>query len=250
MFEIKQNERIDAIGFGDLKLIQDPKEFCYGVDAVILADFCANYARSIRSSTRIMDLGTGSGIIPVILSHKTPSDNIYGVEVQEGSWDRARRSLELNDLSSRISFIHSDILDLLSDSPEMKGSFDCVTCNPPYTAGSGGMKPERSAKIIARHETTADLEDFIRVSSELLKERGELFMVHRPSRLVDIFCFSRKYRLEPKDIRMVLPRAGGEANIALIHMVKNGRPELNVRAPLIIHDNNGGFTRELEEAYL
>ena len=112
------------------------------------------------------------------------------------------------------------------------------------------MKPENNARTIARHETTAGLEDFIRVSSELLKERGELFMVHRPSRLVDIFCMARRYRLEPKTVRMVLPREGEEANIALVQMVKNGRPELAVPPPLVIHDNNGGFTKELEEAYL
>ena len=141
-------------------------------------------------------------------------------------------------------------MDLVQGRPELKGSFDMVTCNPPYMSGHGGMTSENNAKTIARHETTAGLEDFIRVSSELLKERGELFMVHRPSRLVDIFCLARKYRLEPKTVRMVLPREGEEANFVLVHMVKNGRPELVVPSPLVIHEINGGFTKELEEAYL
>ena len=250
MVDIKENERIDATGFGAVKAIQDPGEFCYGVDAVILADFAVRRSRPIRSASRIMDLGTGSGIIPLILSYKTESDSIYGVEVQESAWDRACRSGELNGLSDRLEFILGDVLDLIGKYPEIKGSFDMVTCNPPYTAGQKGMKPETSAKTIARHETTAGLEDFIRVGAELLKERGEMFMVHRPSRLVDIFCSCRKYRLEPKAIRMVLPREGEEANIVLVHMIKNGGPELSVLPPLVIHDINGGFTKELEEAYL
>ena len=250
MVDIRQNERIDEIGFGALKLIQDPVEFCYGVDAVILAEFAVRRFKYVKPSTRIMDLGTGNGIIPLILSHKTSAETIYGVEVQKSSWDRAVRSTKLNDLENRIEIILCDILDLIGERLELKGSFDLITCNPPYMAGHGGMKPENNARTIARHETTACLEDFIRVSSELLKERGELFMVHRPSRLVDIFCMARRYRLEPKTVRMVLPREGEEANIALVQMVKNGRPELAVPPPLVIHDNNGGFTKELEEAYL
>ena len=170
--------------------------------------------------------------------------------MQKRSWDRAVRSTKLNGLEDRIEIILCDILNLIGERLELKGSFDLITCNPPYMAGHGGMKSENNARTIARHETTAGLEDFIRVSSELLKERGELFMVHRPSRLVDIFCMARRYRLEPKTVRMVLPREGEEANIALVQMVKNGRPELAVPPPLVIHDNNGGYTKELEEAYL
>ncbi len=250
MVAIKEKERVDATGFGPILIIQDPEEFCYGVDAVILADFAAKRAKSIRSQSRIIDLGTGSGIIPLILSQKTESDHLFGVEIQENSWDRAYRSAALNELEDRLEFIKADVMDLSAERPEFKGSFDAVTCNPPYTSGGGGMKSENPAKMIARHETTASLEDFIRVSAEILKDRGELFMVHRPSRLVDIFVCSRKYRLEPKAIRMVVPRAGEEANIVLIHMVKNGGADLSVLPPLVIHEQNGGFTMELEEAYL
>ena len=250
MLDIKYNERIDATGFGPLLIIQDPEEFCYGVDAVLLADFAVKRARSIKENTRIIDLGTGSGIIPLILSQKTVSGEIFGVEVQENSCDRAVRSAKLNELEERIEFIHSDIKDLDEIRPELKGTFDMVTCNPPYTQGGGGMRSENTAKMIARHETTADLDDFIRISGELLKDRGDLFMVHRPSRLVDIFVSARKYRLEPKAVRMVLPREGEEPNIVLIHMIKNGGADLSVLKPLIVHDTNGGFTMELEEAYL
>ena len=247
---LKGKERIDVTGFGTVKIIQDPDEFCYGVDAVILADFASRRARPIRQESRIMDLGTGSGIIPLILSHKTAAGSIFGIEIQGRSCDRAVRSAELNGLTDRLAFLHCDVKDAISIRPELKGSFDVVTCNPPYTAHSGGMKPESTSKMMARHEITAGLEDFIRVSSELLKDHGELFMVHRPSRLVDIFVNARKYRLEPKAIRLVVPRAEEEPNIVLVHMIKNGGADLSVLSPLAVHDSEGGFTSELKEAYL
>lgn len=250
MIEIKDKERIDRTGFGTVRIIQDPDEFCYGVDAVILSDFVVRRAKPIKKESSVMDLGTGSGIIPLILSHKTQAGRIYGAEVQHNSWDRAVRSAELNELKERLEFLRVDIKDLMDEHPELKGAFDVITCNPPYMKLSGGMKSDNHAKMIARHETTADLDDFIRVAGELLKDRGELFMVHRPSRLVDIFCIARKYRLEPKAVRMVLPRTGEEANIVLVHMVKNGGADLSVLPHLTIHDKDGGFTEELEEAYL
>ena len=250
MPDLKEKERVDVTGFGTVKIIQDPDEFCYGVDAVILADIAAKRSRTIKHDTRIMDLGTGSGIIPLILSHKTKAGKIYGIEIQENSWDRAMRSAELNDLKDRLEFINCDVKDVIDIRPDLKMSFDIITCNPPYTSLSGGMKPDNAAKMIARHETTAELDDFIRVASDLLKDHGEMFMVHRPSRLVDIFVSARKHRLEPKGARLVVPRTGEEPNICLIHMVKNGGADLNILPPLAVHDSEGGFTSELKEAYL
>ena len=250
MPDIKEKERIDVTGFGTVKIIQDPDEFCYGVDAVILADIAAKRARAIRQESRIIDLGTGSGIIPLILSHKTEAGSIYGVEVQKNSWDRAVRSAELNELTDRLEFINCDVNELISLRPDLKMSFDVVTCNPPYTPLSGGMKPESTSKMIARHETTAGLDDFMRVASELLKDHGEMFLVHRPSRLVDIFVSARKYKLEPKAARLVLPREGEEPNIVLVHMIKNGGADISILKPLVVHDAEGGFTSELKEAYL
>ena len=247
---IKDNERIDATGFGNVRIIQDPEEFCYGVDAVLISDFASKRAKNIKKESRIMDLGTGSGIIPLILSHKTEAEHIAGIEIQEDSWNRAVRSAELNDLSHRIEFINCDINDIHSVRPELKGSYDVVVCNPPYMPESGGLKSENKAKMIARHETTANLEDFIRVASELLKDHGELFMVHRPSRIVDIFVHGRNHRMEPKTVKPVLPRMGEPANIFLIHMIKNGGIDLQVAPPIAVHEPDGGFTEEIKEAYL
>lgn len=250
MPELKKKERIDATGFGTVRIIQDPDEFCYGVDAVILADIAARRGKAIRQESRIMDLGTGSGIIPLILTHKTKAGKIYGVEIQKNSWDRAVRSAELNDLTDRLEFINCDIKDIISIRPDLRMSFDVITCNPPYTSLSCGMKSENTARMIARHETTAGIDDFIRVASELLKDHGEMFLVHRPSRMVDIFVSARKYRMEPKAARLVVPRRGEEPNILLIHMIKNGGADLSILPPLAVHDSEGGFTEELKEAYL
>ena len=233
-----------------MKIIQDPEEFCYGVDAVVIADFASKRAKTIRKETRIIDLGTGSGIIPLILSHKTDAGTIFGVEIQEASCDRAVRSAELNDLTDRLEFVNCDIHDLLKLRPELKGTFDIVTCNPPYMPASGGLKSEKEAKLIARHETTAGMEDFIRIASELLKEHGEMFMVHRPSRLVDIFYYGRTHRLEPKTARPIIPKWGEAANIVMVHMIKNGGVDLQVMPPISVHEKDGGFTEELKEAYL
>ena len=217
---------------------------------MILADIAAKRAKALRHESRIMDLGTGSGIIPLILSHKTKAGKIYGLDIQKDSCDRAVRSAELNELTDRLEFINCDVKDVISLRPDLKMSFDVVTCNPPYTTLSGGMKPENTAKMMARHETTAGVDDFIRVASELLKDHGEMFLVHRPSRMVDIFVSARKYRLEPKEARLVVPRMGEEPNIILIHMIKNGGADLSILPPLAVHDSEGGFTSELKEAYL
>ena len=247
---IKDNERIDATGFGTVKIIQDPEEFCYGVDAVVISDFASKRAKPIRKETRIIDLGTGSGIIPLILSHKTPAETIFGVEIQEASYDRAVRSTELNELTDRLEFVNCDIHDLLKLRPELRGTFDIVVCNPPYMPDSGGLKSENPAKMIARHETTAGMEDFIRVASELLKDHGEMFMVHRPSRLVDIFYFGRTHKLEPKTARPIVPKWGSAANIVMVHMIKNGGADLQVMPPIPVHNPDGSFTEEIKEAYL
>lgn len=238
---LQTGERIDEIGFSNLRLIQKPEEFCYGVDAVILADFASK-----KKARRIADLGTGTGIIPLILSHKTDADLIYGIEYQKDSFQRAQRNAALNGLDGRVFFLQANVADFsgLED-----GWADAVTTNPPYMQSSGGMSNDNTAKSIARHETVGSLEDFIACACRLLRSRGDFYMVHRPSRLVDIFYLCRKYRLEPKELRLVAPMEGQTPNIALIHCVKHGGRELKLLPQLYVYQNAGVYSEEIQRIY-
>ena len=233
-------ERIDEIGFSNLRLIQKPEEFCYGVDAVILADFASK-----KKAARIVDLGTGTGIVPVILSHKTKAEFIYGIEYQKNSFDRAVRNVELNGLADRLEFINANVAEF----DGLKEWADAVTTNPPYMVSNGAITNENTAKTIARHETVGTLEDFVKCASGILKNKGDFYMVHRPSRLVDIFVTCRKYRLEPKEIRFVAPRKGERPNIILVHCVKNGGAELKILNDLYVYEQPGVYCDEIEKIY-
>lgn len=245
---LQEGERLDEIGFGGLRLIQKPEEFCYGVDAVILADFASKYSRkSFRSA---VDLGTGTGIIPLILSYKTGIPSIRGVEVQDASFGRAARNSALNGLEGRVGFIHGDVKDYKTGwGKELQGTVDLVTSNPPYTAGSSGLTSSNPAKLIARHETTASLEDFMKCAAYILRDKGEFFMVHRPSRIVDICCLGRQYGLEVKELQFVSPNREGKPNILLVHMVKGGGREAKMLPPLYVYNMDGSYTDELRKAY-
>ncbi len=241
-------ERIDNIGFGELQLIQEPSEFCYGVDAVILADFAARHATS--PINRAMDLGTGTGVIPLILSYKTEAEMIAGLEIQEGSYQRAVRNAELNGLSHRICFYKGDVKTAAKDElRHLAGKMDTVTSNPPYMEKTGGLKCANDAKSIARHETTAGLEDFMACAAAFLKPKGDFFMVHRPSRLADICCFARKYGLEPKDLCFVSPDIRKAPNIILVHCVKGAGRQLRILDPLYVYNEDGTYTDKLRECY-
>jgi len=235
-------ERIDDIGFGGLKLIQDPGGFCFGVDAVLLADYA-----DVKAGGAVIDLGTGTGVIPLIISRKSKAGRIVGVELQQESAALALRNVEMNGLAGRIEIINADITDL--NARFEKGAFDAVVSNPPFIAGHSGVRNLSRAKMTARHETTADLEDFIRIASELLRSKGSFYLVHRPSRLVDIVSLARKYKLEPKRIRLVHPSRTAAPNIMLLHCTKDGNPELRFEKPLYIHRIDGGYTKELLRIY-
>lgn len=236
-------ERVDNIGFGNLRLIQDTEEFCYGIDAVILSDFAA---KLMRRQDSIADLGTGTGIIPLILSHKTKTGRITGFEVQESSYEKAMRNIEINGLHNRLEFICTNVTEI----PDRYfGCFDAVTCNPPYAKGGAAILSAAGPKAIARHEILATLEDFIKAGSLLLRDRGEFFMVHRPSRLVDILTIGRKYRLEAKTMRLVSPREGTQPNIVLVHFVKGGGSELKVMPPLYVYEDDRVYTEDIQSIY-
>jgi len=248
-------ERIENTGFGNIKLIQDSEQFCYGVDAVILADFAYSFCPDFTDAA---DLGTGNGIIPFILSHKNNFANIVGVEVQKDVTELAIRSCEMNGLEARVDFVTADVLDIANGKADncyvpgeglKKSSKDIVTCNPPYFTKGGAIPSSCKAKFIARHETTAQLEDFIRAAEFLLRRKGHFFMVHRPSRLADIFYYCRKYGLEPKDMRMVVPKPGEVPNILLLHCVKGGGKELNVMKELSVYSEDGSYSDEIEKIY-
>lgn len=246
--KLLEGERLDEIGFGGLTLIQKPEEFCYGVDAVILADFASKYSR--RTFRFAVDLGTGTGIIPLILSSKTEIPSITGIEVQADSYNRAVRNSKNNGLEERVKFVHGDVKDYRTGwGRELQGTVDLVTSNPPYTAGSSGLTSSNPAKLIARHETTASLEDFMKCAAWILRDKGELFMVHRPSRIVDICCLGRQYGLEVKELQFVSPNREGKPNILLVHMVKGGGREAKMLPPLYVYDMEGRYTPELLAAY-
>lgn len=253
--------RTDDIGFGNLKLLQDPSEFCYGVDAVILADFAASICGGYRYAA---DLGTGTGVIPFILHHKAGcgDSRCFGLDFNEGSVELARESSRLNGLCEQIHFRCGDIAELArcgsakafaEDSVWQgameNGGFDVVTSNPPYFAKGSAIPAEGVGKFCARHETTADLDGFLQAAAKILKRRGQLFMVHRPSRLVDIFESCRRCRLEPKTIRFVVPEAGQAPNIVLIHCVLGGGRELKYLPQLAVYDGRGSYSREIQKIY-
>lgn len=239
--------RFDETGFGNLGVFQAPEEFCYGVDAVLLADFAAQAARK-KKNCRIMDLGTGTGIVPLILSHKTEAQYIAGLEVQSNSYELAQKNITHNRLEHRVHVFHGDVSSF-SERELLAETFDVVTTNPPYFIGGGGLSSKNQAKSIARHETTGSLEDFVSLASSLLKDRGDFYMVHRPSRLVDIFTCCRKYKLEPKELRFVSGKSMEKPNILLVHCVKHGNAELRVLEPLAVHNNDGSYTEEILKIY-
>ena len=241
--DLDENERIDDLQCNDLKIIQNKDGFCFGIDSVLLSDF----AKNIRNNSIVLDLGTGTGIIPILLCGKTKLKKIVGVEVQEEVADMAKRSAKLNNLEDKFEIINKNILELKSiyDS----NSFDVIVTNPPYKKINTGIKNENEKKLISRHEILANLEDFISVSSRLLKDKGEFYMVHRPERLSDIFFYMRKYKIEPKEIRMVYSNKNIAPKMVLIKGVKNGNVFLKFRENLYIYDETGNYTEEIYKIY-
>jgi len=240
---LKENERIDDLEFKDLKIIQNIKGFCFGIDSVLLSDF----AKEMRYNSKVIDLGTGTGIINILLSGKTNAKEFVGVEIQEEVAEMAERSVQLNKLKDKITIMNENILNLKNIYKTK--SFDVVVTNPPYKKMNTGLVNDEDKKIISRHEITASLEDFIHISAYLLKDFGEFFMVHRPDRLVDIFCSMRKEKVEPKLIKFVYPNKNKKSNLVLIKGIKNGKPFLQLDDNLFVYNEDGTYTDEILKIY-
>ena len=238
-----EEERIDDLQYKNLKIIQNKNGFCFGIDSILLS----NFACEIKKNSKIIDLGTGTGIIGILLCAKIENCKMVGVEVQEEVYEMAKRSIELNNLEDKFEIINSNIKEL-ENKLEM-GTFDAVVTNPPYKKNNTGLQNENEKKLISRHEITANLEDFIKISAKLLKDKKDLYMVHRPDRLVDIIELLRKYKLEPKKLQIVYPKPDKEPNLVLIKATKNANPFLKMEKPLYVYKENGEYTDEILKIY-
>ena len=240
-FELKDRERLDDLEISGLHIIQSPDKFCFGMDAVLLSGFA--YA---KKGHRVIDLGTGTGILPLLLWAKTEGEHFTGLEIQEESADMARRSVTGNNIAN-IEIVGGDIKSV--DKLFKRQSFDVVTSNPPYMINEHGIANPQAPKQIARHEILCTLEDVVKAAAYLLKSNGKFFMVHRPFRLPEVFENLRKYRLEPKRMRLVYPQIDKEPNMVLVEAVKYGKPRLTVEKPLIVYDKDMKYTEEMMRDY-
>ncbi len=241
--KLKENERIDDLQINNLKIIQNKNGFCFGIDSVLLSDF----ASDIKKDTTVLDLGTGTGIISILLSAKTSIKNIIGIEIQENVAEMAKRSVELNNLQNKIKIMNADIKELIKILPNNR--YDAIVTNPPYMKKNSGLENENREKLISRHEIECTIYDIARVSNTLLKDKGEVYMVHRPDRLIDIVEAFRKNKLEIKKIRLIHPKMNMPANLVLIKAVKNGNAFLQIDRPLYVYNEDGSYTSEIKKIY-
>lgn len=239
---LKKDERIDDLEYKGLKIVQNKNWFCFGIDSVLLSDF----AKKIKNNSTVLDLGSGTGIISILLSKKINAKKIIGVEIQKDVYEMSKKSILLNDLQN-VEFINEDIKNL--NNIIKNNSCDAIVTNPPYMKNNSGIKNDNEYKLISRHEIKCNIEDIIKISSKLLKDNGELYMVHRPDRLVGIIETLRKYKLEPKKIRFVHSRQGENSNLVLIKAIKNSGEFLKVEKPLYIYKKDNKYTDEVLEIY-
>lgn len=228
--ELNENERIDDLQYKGLKIIQNNDGFCFGIDSVILSDF----AKNIKENSNVVDLGTGTGILGLLLCGKTKLRTITGIEIQEDVAKMAERSIKLNELENRFKIFNVNINSVFKENLLEKNKFDVVIMNPPYKELGSGITNENKSKLIARHEITATLEDFVKTAAALLKDKGELYIVHKPERTVDIITKLRENKLEPKELKVVYSRKDTDASLILIKAVK-GRKEIFKNIKTNIH---------------
>lgn len=239
---LREGERLDDLERNGLQLIQHPDVFCFGMDAVLLSHFA-----EVREGEHAIDLGSGNGIIPILLSALSKGDHFTGLEIQPQLCDMFERSIRLNGLQYLVSAVCGDIRAAADRFGA--ASFDVVTSNPPYMIGGHGLTGSNEAKMIARHEILCDLDDVLRQTSKILKPKGRCYFVHRPFRLTEILSGMHGYGIEPKRMRLVYPFIDREPNMVLIEGLRGGRSRLTVERPLIVYERQGKYTKEILELY-
>ena len=237
-----ENERIDDLQRNGLKIIQKTDGFCFGMDAVLLSGFA-----HVKRGEKVLDMGTGTGIIPLLLSAKTQGEHFTALEIQKEIAEMAARSVAMNHLEDKIEIVNGDI----KEASRIFGgaSFDVVTTNPPYMNDAHGLKNPTEVKAISRHEVLCTLDDVVREGAKVLKSGGRMYMVHRPHRLIEIITAMKQYKLEPKRMCMVHPFKDKEANMVLIEAVKGGGSWLKMDAPIIVYKEPGVYTDEIYSIY-
>ncbi len=239
---LKPGERVDELHRNNYQIIQNTKKFCFGMDAVLLSGFT-----KVLPGEKVLDLGTGTGIIPILLEAKTKGKHFTGLEIQEESADMARRSVALNKLEDKIDIVMGDIKE--ASALFGSASFDVITSNPPYMNHNHGLVNPGEAKAIARHEILCSLEDVIREAARCLKPNGRFYLVHRPFRLVEIITVLTAYKLEPKRMKLVYPYVDKEPNMVLLECIKGAKSRVTVESPLIVYKEPNVYTDEIYDIY-
>lgn len=240
---VNSNERVDDLQKEGYQLIQNPEVFCFGIDAVLLA----NFAKVTKKEARILDIGTGTGIIPILMHANYKKGKYLGIDIQESMVEMAQRSVALNQIQEDVQIKHLDV-KAYKEGLEHH-SFDLVTSNPPYMKGDNGLKNTHESKTIARHEVLCTLDDIVAAAAYGLKDKAKLCMIHRPQRLVDIICSMRTHKIEPKRMRFVHSNINQQPLMVLIEGVKNGGSEMRVEKPLFVYNLDGSYTEEINQIY-
>ena len=242
MVELKQDERLDDLERNGYKIIQNPNKFCFGMDAVLLSGFA-----KVKKGERVLDMGTGTGIIPILLEAKTEGRHCTGLEIQDESSDMARRSVAYNHLEEKIDIVTGDIKTASQMFP--LSGFDVITSNPPYMTNLHGIQNPEAPKAIARHEVLCTLEDLVRETSRLLRPGGRFYMVHRPFRLVEIFQTLTAYKLEPKRMQLVHPFVDKEPNMVMIEAIRGAKSMIKIEEPLVVYKAPGVYNDIIYDIY-
>lgn len=239
---VKDGETLDDLQLKDICIIQKREGFRFGIDAVLLANFA-----NVKKKHKVMDLCTGTGIVPFIIKGKKEPEKIVGLEIQNKFVEMANRSIKINGFNDTMEFLHGDLKD--KELLKSIGRFDVVTVNPPYKLEKSGIVNPNDKYAIARHEVMCNLDNVIEACRIVLKDNGRLYMVHRPERLADIFCIMRKYKIEPKRVQMVHPNTKKPANILLVEGQRDGGAYLKWAPPIYVYNDDGSFSKEINEIY-